>query len=187
MAGLVGCSSGKDQPSDSTSETSATTAAANDDGNVGGESTDNPDDPQKNGAAQAGIDLKNPPKPIGEVTVPIGNDGITNTKVEVLKARKRDNALLVAFRFTPEGTSSERITIFSAMGKHSFNPELIDLENLKRYLQVRGLTSSDIAMKIRMGSSLYGFTAFPLPPDGVKTIDIKVSDLAPPIENLPLP
>lgn len=187
---LVGCSGGGSSGADksttteagASSQADATTKPAGTKPTGNGSSAD----PKENGAAAAGIDLKNPPKPIGEVTVPINEDGITGTKVEVLEVKPRDNVLLVTLRFTPEGTTSDRVTIFQAMGQHSLRLELIDLKNLKRYEAVQALTSDSVGGKTEMGGSLYGFTAFPLPPDDVKTMDLKVSDLAPSIEDLPL-
>lgn len=190
--GLVACSNGDD--SEAQADESPTTSP---DSSDGGRSEDAPEnegeggetsgDPATNGAAQAGIDLADPPDPIGEVIVPIGHDGIDETKVEVLEAKKRGKVLLVTLRFTPEGTTSDGISIFSAMGEQSFAPALIDLDNLKKYEYVPTLTSGAVVAKVKVGEPLYGFTAFPLPPDDLTSIDMKVSELAPTIEDLPLP
>lgn len=188
--GLAGCSNGNDAPDENGSDTTATTAAPGSDKGSGDTPADDEEaagDPQKNGAAQAGIDLADPPDPIGEVTVPIDEDGITETKVEVLEAKKRGKVLLVTFRFTPEGTTSNDVSIYGAMGNHSFSPELIDLENLKKYKYVPSHTVDDIAVSGKVGEPLYGYTSFPLPPDDLEAIDMKVSELAPPIEDFPLP
>ena len=183
--GLAACSNGNKSGDETASDTTATTAESGSNKKPDGD--ESAGDPEKNGAAQAGIDLDDPPEPIGEVMVPVNKDGITQTKVEVLEAKKRGKVLLVTFRITPEGTTSESVRIFDAMGKITFSPELIDLKNLKSYGHVGKLTVDDIAAGVEIGESLYGYTAFPLPPDDLKTIDMRVNDLAPPIEDLPLP
>ncbi len=176
--GLVACS-GADAKDDAAATTTAASAPKGGDKASG--------DPEKNGAAKAGIDLENPPDPIGEVMVPIDQNGVTRTKVEVLEAKRRGKVLLVTFRFTPEGTTSDEVSIFKSMGEHSFAPALIDLDNLKKYQHVPALTVNDVAAKVKIGEPLYGFAAFPPPPDDVNAVDMMVTDLAPPIEDLPLP
>lgn len=176
--GLAACSGGGDS-----NEAAATTTAAS--APKGGDEASG--DPETNGAAKAGIDLENPPDPIGEVVVPIDQDGVTQTKVEVLEAKRRGKVLLVAFRFTPEGTTSDEVSIFKSMGEHSFAPALIDLDNLKKYQHVPALTVDEVAAKVSVGEPLFGFAAFPPPHDDVDTVDLLVSDLAPPIEDLQLP
>lgn len=191
-AGLAACSNGSDSEGEAAPETTTASAQAGGDSSGSGnepnaDEGDASGDPEANGAAEAGIDVANPPDPIGEVTVPINEDGISETKVEVLEAKERGKVLLVTLRFTPEGTTSDDVSIFAALGSNSFAPALIDLKNLKKYEHVKELTTNTVAAKVTMGESVYGFTAFPLPPDELDTIDLKVSELAPPIEDLPLP
>lgn len=186
--GLAACSSDNDSE-EATEATSTSAFEGRDEGSDEASTTDDEatGDPKENGAAEAGIDLDNPPDPIGEVTLQIDRDGITQTKVEVLEAKKRGKVLLVTFRFTPEGTTSEKLTIFKALGQRSFAPALIDLEALKKYEYVPELTVEGVGAEVGVGEPLYGFTAFPPPPDDVDIVDMLVSDLAPPIEDLPLP
>ena len=193
---VAGCAGGNDTgtkaPDEATTAvpTTAATEAPGDEASGGEPTTTEGDakaDPEENGAAQAGIDLDNPPEPIGEVTMPVNAKGISKVKVEVLELRKRDNVLLATFRFTPEGSTSEDVSIFKLLGNHSFRPELVDLKNLKKYGHVEELTGDVTAARSEVVESLYAFTAFPIPPADVTTIDMRVSDQAPLIEGLTLP
>ena len=103
------------------------------------------------------------------------------------RRERRDNVLLATFRFTPEGSTSEDVSIFKLLGNHSFRPELVDLKNLKKYGHVEELTGDVTAARSEVVESLYAFTAFPIPPADVTTIDMRVSDQAPLIEGLTLP
>ncbi|KRE39108.1 hypothetical protein ASG73_01785 [Janibacter sp. Soil728] len=144
-------------------------------------------DASTNGAKAAGIDLKNPPKPIAEQTITVDQDSVDETKVELLELRRDDNVMLATFRLTGTGRGTEDKTAFKLLGWSSFAPVLIDMKNLEKYKHVEDLTSDDISASAPLGQPVYMFTAFPLPRDGVTEMDLRVTSESPAIEDIPMP
>lgn len=170
---LSGCSMLGDGGGDG-SDASSTSGVVNGDANT-------------NGAKSAGIDLKNPPKPIAEAMISVSQDDIDETKVELLELRRDDNVMLATFRLTGEGRGTESKTAFKLLGWNSFAPVLIDMKNLEKYQHVGDLTSSDTQAEAPLGQPVYVFTAFPLPRDGVTEMDLRVTSESPAIEDIPMP
>lgn len=170
---LSGCSmlGGDDEGADATSQTS-------------GVVTGNPDE---NGAKTAGIDLENPPAAIAEATVKINKDSVDETKIELLELRRDDNVMLATFRLTGEGRGTENKSASKLLGWNSFQPVLIDMKNLEKYRHVEDLSSDEVDASAPLGQPVYLFTAFPLPRDGVTSMDLRVTSESPAIEDVPMP
>ncbi|WP_114204279.1 hypothetical protein [Janibacter anophelis] len=143
--------------------------------------------PDENGAKTAGIDLENPPAAIAEATVKINNDSVDETKIELLELRRDDNVMLATFRLTGQGRGTESKSAFKLLGWNSFQPVLIDMKNLEKYFHVEDLSSDEGDASAPLGQPVYLFTAFPLPRDGVTSMDLRVTSESPAIEDVPMP
>ncbi|TWD16535.1 hypothetical protein FB557_0058 [Marihabitans asiaticum] len=162
-------------------------SSASSEGSAAGESADGSVTGDESGAKQAGIDLENPPKPIAEVTVrPSGDDDIDSTKIELLELRRDDNVMLATFRLTGDGRGNESKTMSRLLGYSSFEPVFIDMDKLEKYSNVSDLTSSNNA-KAPLGEPVYAFTAFPLPRDGVTSMNLQMTRGAPTVDDIPMP
>lgn len=94
--------------------------------------------------------------------------------------------MLAVFRFTGEGRGNETTSVFNLLGGNIFRPELIDLEKLEKYSVVEDL-HSDISTRAPLGEPIYYFTAFPLPRDGVESMDLRLTEQMGAIEDVPMP
>jgi len=171
---LSGCSmlGGDDEAGSSSSESS---------GVVNG-------DTSKNGAKEAGIDLKNPPKAIGETTLrAIDSENVDTTTVELLELRRDDNVMLATFRLTGDGRGTEMASAYDLLGESSFEPVFVDMKNMEKYRNVDDLTSDSVYTEAPLGEPVYMFTAFPLPREGVDTMDLQVQSARPEIVDVPMP
>ena len=144
-------------------------------------------DANENGAKRASIDLENPPKPIAEGTIKDVSDDIDSTKIELLELRRDENVMLATFRLTGDGRGNEKTSAFKLLGQSSFQPVFLDMKNLEKYRHVDDLTSEEVNATAPLGESVYLFTAFPLPRDGVSTMDLRVTSESPAIEDVPMP
>lgn len=144
-------------------------------------------DANENGAKQAGIDLENPPKAIADGTIKDVGDDIDSTKIELLELRRDEHVMLATFRLTGDGRGNEKTSAFKLLGQSSFRPVFLDMKNLEKYRHVDDLTSDEVDATVPLGEPVYLFTAFPLPRDGVKTMDLRVTSDSPVIEDIPMP
>lgn len=180
---LSGCSmlslDGDSSGSSESSESSDSSESAQDSGGDSGDATTQT-------ALAAGIDPEDPPKAIAEGTFKPNSDDVESTKIELVKLTPKDNVMLAVFRFTGEGRGNQATSIFSLLGSHSFRPELIDLENLEKY-SVVGDLNSDVNTRAPLGEPMYYFTAFPLPRDGVESMDLRMTEQMGAIEDVPMP
>lgn len=178
---LTGCSlGGTDQASGSDSGDaahSAQHAAAQSDGV----------DAEESGAKDAGIDPDDPPEAIASTTLHVNEGDVDSTKVELVELRRDENVMLATFRLTGQGRGTEDTTAFDLLGDHSFDPVFVDMKNMEKYTKVDDLTSNDIAVEAPLGKPVYLFTAFPLPRQGVDTMDLQVLSARPEIVDVPMP
>ena len=177
---LSGCSmmGGDDEETPDSSQTSSEASAAS-----------SGDNSSENGAKQAGIDLENPPKPIAKAVLrPSGgsSDNIESTEIELLELRRDDNVMYAVFRMTGEGRGTEETNANALLGSVFFRPVFLDMENLEKYKHINDLTSSRSA-SAPLGEPIYVFTAFPLPREGVDSMDLQIADELPTIEDVPMP
>lgn len=207
---ITGCSNGEDTPTEPETVTQVVevepggtdedTTSDDTDGGAQDAETDTDDtaatgetdgtsgtgDSSANGAALTGIDPANPPEPISEVTVPIGEGNHTSTTVELLKLERMDDTVVVAvMRLTPDTTSSGTLNVHDALGKAS-SPTLIDVENLKKYESVSDLGNNVIYTRADAGDPIYWWVAFPAPPSGA-TVHLQPSSRGPMFEGLTAP
>lgn len=139
-----------------------------------------------NGADLSGIDLANPPAPIGEVVIPIGGERHTETKVELLRLERMDDTVVIAvMRLTPTTTGSDPMRLFEVLGRTG-GAVLIDVTNLKKYSAIDQLGSDRINTRTQPNEPMYAWVAFPAPPSGA-TIHLQPSSIAPMIEGLTAP
>ncbi|WEV77335.1 hypothetical protein O9K63_12135 [Janibacter cremeus] len=181
-AALSGCSM-LDQASDSSDSNSQSTGSGD-----GAESSGPEGDPEENGAKAANIDTENPPEAIASVTLDrLNHDTVEETKVELVELRKDTNVMLATFRLTGEGRGTESTSAFDLLGNNSFRPVFVDMENMEKYRNVTDLTSSDIGVEAPLGQPVYMFTAFPLPREGVETMDLQIVSARAEIVDVPMP
>lgn len=174
---LGGCSMlGGDEDSGGSSETSSSASSSS--GTVSG---------GENGAKEAGIDLENPPKPIAQATIKHVGEDVDSTKIELLELSREDNVMLATFRLTGDGRGNETKSAYDLLGSNSFEPVFIDMKNLEKYESVEDLTSDELRAQAPLGEPVYVFTAFPLPRDGVSSMDLRVTSDAPVIQDIPMP
>lgn len=142
----------------------------------------------ENGAKEAGIDLKNPPKPMAKATFKPANDqDIDRTTIELLELRRRDNVMVATFRLTGEGRGNANKNAFYLLGATSFAPVFIDMQKLEKYKSIDDLTSDESSTTAPLGEPVFLFTAFPLPRDGVTSMDLRMNSFTPVIEDVPMP
>ncbi|WP_404429712.1 hypothetical protein LG299_09845 [Microbacterium lacus] len=178
--GLAGCTASgeNEEPATDSSSAPSTDSEANDDAEV---------DPDTSGAADAGIDLDNPPEAIASIEVPVTmDDGTDSMLIEVVGMRHVEDVLVATFRFTAAGEDAgvEPVSLFRQMGL--FWPALIDYKNLVRYDSVRKLTTDSGFVESRVGSPMYTSATFAYP-EGADTVDISVNSGLPPIADVPVP
>ena len=163
-----------------------------DDNATGGESaqqtsgavTGNPED----GAKQVGIDLENPPAAIAEMTMKLsGRNEVESTKIELLELKRHENVMLATFRLTGEGRGNEEKNAHQLLGYSSFQPVFIDMKKLEKYRHVDDLTTRPGNVKARLGEPIFMFTAFPLPRDGVTSMDLQMTGAAAVVADIPMP
>lgn len=179
---LSGCSMlQQDADSSSESQSSGSSEGSESSGTVNA-------DTEKNGAKAANIDLENPPEAIASVTLDrLNHDTVEKTKVELVELRKDTNVMLATFRLTGEGRGTEDARAWDLLGDTSFDPVFVDMENMEKYHNVDDLTSSDTYTEAPLGQPLYMFTAFPLPREGVETMDLQIVSARPEIVDVPMP
>lgn len=138
-------------------------------------------------ALASGIDPEDPPKPIAEGTYTPNGDEVESTKIELVKLQPKDNVMLAVFRFTGDGRGNADASVYDLMGGRSFEPVLIDLENLEKYTIVEDLSSNSVYTEAPLGEPFYFFTAFPLPRDGVESMDLRLAEQMGAVEDVPMP
>ncbi len=179
---LTGCSLGdSDQASGEDSghaAHSAQNAATGSDGGV---------DPEESGAKDAGIDPDDPPEAIASTTLHVENDNVDSTKVELVELSREENVMVATFRLTGEGRGTEDTSAFDLLGDNTFAPTFVDFKKMEKYTNVADLTSNDIAAEAPLGKPVYVFTAFPLPRQGVETMDLQLISERPEIRDVPMP
>lgn len=146
-------------------------------------------DAEGSGADAAGIDPNNPPEAIAATNIAVDNaDGTFTTLVEIVRMRHVEDALVLTFRFTAEGTSTsdEELSIFGLLGQQSLFPYLIDYKNLKRYGAVPGLLTDITAVRGPLGEPLYADAVFAYP-ENADVVDILINTGTPALENVPVP
>src|SRR5690606_38498590 len=107
--------------------------------------------------------------------------------VELVELRKDTNVILATFRLTGEGRGTEPVSAFDLLGNKSFRPVFVDMENMEKYRHVTDLTSSDLGVEAPLGQPVYMFTAFPLPREGVETMDLQIVSARAEIVDVPMP
>lgn len=137
-------------------------------------------------ALAAGIDPENPPKAIAKGTFHPNSDDVESTTIELVKLTRKENVMLAVFRFTGEGRGNQATSIYDLLGNQSVEPVFIDLENLEKYSVVDDL-SSDLHTRAPLGEPMYYFTAFPLPRDGVESMDLRMTEQMGAVEDVPMP
>lgn len=180
---LTGCSLGdSDQASGDDSGQAAHSAQNAASGSDGGGV-----DAEESGAKDAGIDPDNPPKAIASTTLHVENDAVDSTKVELVELRRDENVMVATFRLTGQGRGTEDTSAFDLLGDNTFAPTFVDFKNMEKYTNVTDLTSNDIAAEAPLGKPVYVFTAFPLPRQGVDTMDLQLISARPEITDVPMP
>lgn len=141
----------------------------------------------ENGAKTAGIDLENPPPPIAETTLPVGKDDVDTTTIELLELKRDDKVMLATFRLTGSGSGNEPKSAFALLGSSTFRPVFIDMDRLEKYRNVDDITTSMTDAEAPLGEPVYVFTAFPLPRDGVSSLDLQITPDTATIDDIALP
>lgn len=144
-------------------------------------------DTQENGAIEAGFDPANPPEPIAKSTMVTNQGDVETTTIELLELRRDENVMLATFRLTGEGRGTETLSASELLGLNGFEPVFIDMKNMEKYKAVDDLTSAIHAAQAPLGEPVYMFTAFPLPREGVETMDLRAAPSAPAIKDVPMP
>ena len=146
------------------------------------------EDTDANGAKDAAIDPDDPPEAIAETSLKNLNAGdVDSTTVELVELRRDDNVMLATFRLTGKGRGTENQSAYDLLGENSFDPVFVDMENMEKYTKVDDLTSDAVFTEAPLGQPVYMFTAFPLPREGVDTMDLQVLSARPEIVDVPMP
>lgn len=148
------------------------------------------------GAAEAGIDPSNPPKPVGSIDlICTRNEAKGHTlHIDVFEIERRGKVAVARFAAqydrgtapspaptaSPSAGASEFAESLYGCDTNAFSPRLIDTTNLVMYSPVtadgRGSLSSDqVYTQVSASAPAYLTAVFPAPKDGVTTIDMAVN------------
>ena len=174
---LSACGGGQDEgggasPSSSAGSSSAGNSAADTDG-LG------------QAAADAGIDPKNPPKPIASAVVPgQGADGkATELTVDLIDLKRQDDLLILTAAVTPDKASTSRPRAYIMWAGSTWAPQVLDTKNLK----VHDVVTSDggdrvisstgaVSPAFGPGQTLYLYAVLAAPPQDVTSVTVKLAD-----------
>lgn len=143
-------------------------------------------DANENGAKSAEIDFSDPPKPMAEATLRVNDDDIESTKIELLELRRKDNVMVATYRLTGEGRGTETQSATDLLGTYSFEPTFVDMDKMEKYRSIGDMTSS-LNASAPLGEPVFVFTAHPLPRKGVDSMDLQMTSVLAPIDDVPMP
>jgi hypothetical protein len=144
-----------------------------------------------NGAAQAGLDPNNLPKPIASLSAPaaLKVDPKATLKIDILQLRRKDKLLQMTAVVTPKNTLAEPTDLVTLVDAF-WRPKLIDTVNLKQYSVVEAggvaLQSNPYGAETTSGVPLIVYAMFPAPPPEIRTISIQFADTLPTLNDVPL-
>jgi hypothetical protein len=176
---LAACSTAKD----SSGAKSANDSAGNDKSSSG---TSGGGDSTNNGSGEIGIDQPDPSKVIFSKQFAVRGEPQHKVTVGILSLARQNQVLMLKVVVTPDfadKSGGETITFAQALGDGYWSPTLLDLKNLKKYSML-GLTyQKGYAVNAQ---PIYGWAAFAPPPEGVRSVDLSMTDWMPRITNVPI-
>jgi hypothetical protein len=95
--------------------------------------------------------------------------------------------MLATFRLTGEGRGNEEKNASQLLDYSTFRPVFIDMKKLEKYRHVDDLTTQAGNVKARLGEPVFLFTAFPLPREGVTSMDLQMTGATPVVPDIPMP
>jgi hypothetical protein len=143
--------------------------------------------------AAPGVDAEAFRNPLASVEVPMPLDGdqAAKVKVDLLGLKRQGKVLNLTAAITPTTTLSEDFNLYELVGKTTWKPRLVDVENLKLYSVVANssggtLQSESIGDRVPAGAPLLVYAIFAAPPGNVSAINVQVADQIPAFENVPI-
>lgn len=172
---------------------SASSAGSSSAGTSSPTPNDGQKDPVDNGAASAGIDPINPPKPIASVTAPLPYraDQEATGRFDIYSIKRQGKLAILTMSVTPTFSTKESPSLYSLLGAAaSFSPELVDPINLRVYTVVRAtngpLSTNPVRSRTSSGRPLFIWAAFAAPPANVTKLNLNVHDSVPPFMDVPV-
>ena len=123
-------------------------------------------------------------KPLVKATYTVPGTVNDTVTVGVLGLEAEGNLQVLQLAFTPKfasKASDQSISLYDMLGSYSFNPQLIDRENLKIYSVVGSFESSATSTETVNNRPVYVYAVFAKPEDANKTYDVLLSDSWQPI------
>lgn len=149
-------------------------------------------DPVDNGAASAGIDPMNPPKPIASLTAPAAytKDPKAKALIDIFSITRQGRLATLTMAVTPTFDSVDSVSLFTLMGHHTFRPTMVDPINLRKYDVVTSrssrLSSSETSTRAYSGEAMFIWAVFAAPPANVTKVNLNLFDTVPTIMDVPV-
>ena len=123
--------------------------------------------------------------PLATVQVPLSlqQDPKATLKVDVLGLRRQGRVMVLNAALTPTTTQEDGLNLYQMLGQQSWQPQLIDVDNLKLYKVATAnsseLRSKDLGDEVSSGSTLLVEATFAAPPPGVDVLNLQFADQIP--------
>lgn len=180
--GLGGSDEGGTSPSSSADQSQASS---------GSSGSSSAGDGLDQAARDAGIDPKNPPKPVATVPLAIpGAKGEKPAAFDLLGLERKDDLMLLTASVTIDASSTGDAQDFFGWFDRRWYPQVIDTRNLK----VHDVVTADdqrvmsdtgaLTQEVGPGQTLYLFAAFAAPPQDVSTVTVRLTDNSPAIQGV---
>jgi hypothetical protein len=185
MLFTAGCSGSPDTVEKASSPTSSAGSPSSDPAAA-------PKDKVDSGAAAAGIDPMNLPKPVGSFTAPLpyDKDRKTTGRFDIYSLKRQGKLAILTMSVTPTFSTVESASLFSLMGNHGLRPTLVDPVNLREYAVLRGgsgpLVTNNVSARSYSGEPIFFWAAFAAPPANVAKINLNLYDTLPPVMDVPV-
>jgi hypothetical protein len=123
-----------------------------------------------------------------QVPMSLDNDQQALLKIDVLGLKRQGKVLVLTAALTPTTSQTDALNLYEMLGQQSWQPQLIDVNNLKLYRVATAgsgeLRSKDIGDRVPSGSTLLVEATFAAPPAGVDALNLQFADQVPTFEGV---
>jgi hypothetical protein len=123
-----------------------------------------------------------------QVPMSLDNDQQARLKIDVLGLKRQGKVLVLTAALTPTTSQTDALNLYEMLGQQSWQPQLIDVNNLKLYRVATAgsgeLRSKDIGDRVPSGSTLLVEATFAAPPAGVDALNLQFADQIPTFEGV---
>jgi hypothetical protein len=123
-----------------------------------------------------------------QVPMSLDNDQQALLKIDVLGLKRQGKVLVLTAALTPTTSQTDALNLYEMLGQQSWQPQLIDVNNLKLYRVATAgsgeLRSKDIGDRVPSGPTLLVEATFAAPPAGVDALNLQFADQIPTFEGV---